>query len=168
MYRFLQIILGLLFFLSGFGKGLDPLATANKINEYLNIFSLGFLKPLDLFFALCVITIELVVSVLLILNIFPRLSLWISTFMLVVFTPKTLYVALKGSMQFTGCFGHLFNFTPWQAHWKNVFMDVLIIILWVVLSKLSQRQPFSPKIRWWILIISIIVSVVFQTVMIIA
>ncbi len=166
MYRTFQIILGLLFLFSGVAKGLDPIATAHKIDEYLTLMSMDFFTRFDLFLAMGVITTEIVVGVMMILNIFPKASLWISSLMMLVFTPKTLYVAIHHSMEYAGCFGNVVQITPWQSHWKNVFMDVLIIALWFGLPRLKKSVCFSPRAQWWTVIVTLLIAVGFQTVMI--
>ncbi len=166
MFRILQIILGVLFLFSGIAKGLDPVATAHKIDEYLKLMSLDFFLGLDLFLAMGVITAEIVLGVIMILDIFPKLGLWLATIMMLVFTPKTLYVALHHSMDYAGCFGSVLQVTPWQSHWKNVFMDIVIVILWFGLPKLKKASIFSDGVQWWVTIITLLVAVAFQTVMI--
>ena len=166
MYRTIQIILGLLFLFSGIAKGLDPVATAHKIDEYLALMSLDFFSRFDLFLAMGVITSEIVLGVLMVLNIFPKFSLWFATIMMLVFTPKTLYVAINHSMEYTGCFGNVVQITPWQSHWKNMFMDVLLVVLWFGLPRLRRTSCFSTGAQWWITILTLVVAVAFQTVMI--
>ncbi len=166
MQRTIQIILGLLFLLSGIAKGLDPVATAHKIDEYLMLMSMGYFTRIDLLLAMGVITAEIFVGVLMILNIFPKLGLWLATLMMLVFTPKTLYVAIHHSMQYAGCFGNVVQITPWQSHWKNVVMDLMIVYLWFVVAGLRQKQSISVNSRWWVAIGTLLVAVAFQTVMI--
>lgn len=164
MYRVLQIILGLIFLFSGIAKGLDPVSTAHKIDQYLSLMSMGFFERIDLLLAMGVITTEIVLGIIMILNIFPKLGLWIATVMMLVFTPKTFLVAIEHSMKYAGCFGNVIQLTPWQSNWKNIFMDMLIIITWFGLPRLKNKEPLSTNAQWWITISVLFAAVIFQTI----
>ena len=145
LIRTFQIILGIFFVASGLAKGLTPMSTAAKIDEYFLILGLDYFTRFDLITVFLLNITEVTIGVMFILNIYPKLTLWASTLLMVVFTPKTLYVAITGAMTYSGCFGEVIQLTPWQSHWKNVVMDLLLIAIWIGYksiprTKLTEKQ----------------------------
>jgi len=65
-----RIILGLVFILSGFVKGVDPLGTAYKIEDYFIAFGTDWAIPLALSLAVILCVAEFSLGVFLLFNIF--------------------------------------------------------------------------------------------------
>ncbi len=164
MARFLQVILGLLFLASGLAKGLSPFFSVAKLDEYLMIAGLNWFVAYDMELLILLNATEVTLGVMLIFNIRPKLALWVATLMMVVFTPKTMYVAAKGLMPLSGCFGRFLPMTPWQSHWKNIFMDILLVILWFKRKDLYRTQQKSSD--WFVIAGTGLAMIVLQVIVI--
>ncbi len=125
-----QILLGLSFIFSSITKALEPKNTAVKISQYLHILKLNSLQRFSLLIAVLLNITEFLLGIALTLRIFLIPALIITTGFMVLFTPKTFYVALAKKMDLSGCFGSTLKFTPAQASAKNILLDILLIISW--------------------------------------
>jgi len=138
---------GLVFIFSSFTKGVDPLGTAFKVEEYMTAWSFGSISfdwalPLAPFLSMTLITMEFLVGVLLITGSFRKLSAWLLTLMMVFFTFTTLYDAITNKVSDCGCFGDFLKLTNWQTFWKNVVLDVPTAFIF-----LTRRWPRKKKLE---------------------
>ncbi|MBO4587777.1 MAG: DoxX family protein [Bacteroidales bacterium] len=138
---------GLVFLFSSFSKGVDPLGTGFKVQEYMTAWSIGsftfeWALPLANFLSVALICAEFVVGVLLITGSFRRLSAWLLAAMMLFFTVTTLIDAITNKVTDCGCFGDAVKLTNWQTFWKNVVLDVPTV--WIFLTqKLRYRRRFE-------------------------
>ncbi len=132
---------GLVFIFSSFTKGVDPLGTAFKVEEYMTAWSFGGITfdwalPLAPFLSMALITAEFLVGVLLITGSFRKLAAWLLLLMMAFFTFTTLYDAITNKVSDCGCFGDAIKLTNWQTFWKNVVLDIPTIFIF-----LTRRWP---------------------------
>lgn len=162
MIRIVQILLGLFFLTSGLAKGITLDYTVLKIDEYLRILGLDWFVRFDIVILILINATEVTLGLMFLLNLRPKLTLWLASLMMLVFTPKTLYVAIKGLMSNSGCFGNLIPLSPWQSNWKNLFMDLLLVFLWLKYTKLTPNTKISLKSSDWLIGIFFITMVFLQ------
>ncbi|MDL2262232.1 DoxX family protein [Bacteroidales bacterium OttesenSCG-928-I21] len=136
--NFSRIFIGLIFIYSGFVKVIDPVGFGYKINDYLVALNLDFLSELSLLAAVMMALAELVIGILLTFNLIPKISAWAALLFMTVFTPLTLWLAIANPISDCGCFGDALILTNWQTFFKNVIIDVFVIIIFV------QRKKFGP------------------------
>ena len=134
---------GLVFLFSSLVKGVDPMGTSFKIQEYMTAWSLGSMTfewalPMATFLACALICAEFLVGVLLISNAYRRLSAWLLVLMMLFFTTTTLIDALTNKVTDCGCFGDAVKLTNWQTFWKNVVLDVPTV--WIFLTRNMRRK----------------------------
>ena len=138
---------GLVFLFSSFVKGVDPMGTAFKMQEYMTAWSIGSLTfewalPMADFLSVVMICAEFLVGVLLITNAYRRLSAWMLALMMLFFTVTTLVDAITNKVTDCGCFGDAVKLTNWQTFWKNVVIDVPTV--WIFLTRnLRYRRRFE-------------------------
>lgn len=138
---------GLVFLFSSFSKGVDPLGTAFKVQEYMTAWSIGswtfeWALPLANFLSVALICAEFVVGVLLITGCFRRVSAWMLAAMMLFFTVTTLIDAITNKVTDCGCFGDALKLTNWQTFWKNVVLDVPTV--WIFMTqRLRYRRRFE-------------------------
>lgn len=138
---------GLVFLFSSFVKGVDPMGTSFKIQEYMTAWSIGsftfeWALPLATSLSVILITCEFLVGVLLITNSFRRFSSWMLLLMMAFFTVTTLIDALTNKVTDCGCFGDALKLTNWQTFWKNVVLDIPMV--WIFLTRnLLRRRRFE-------------------------
>lgn len=136
-------VVGVVFIFSGFVKGVDPMGTTFKVQEYMTAWSLGGLTfewalPLAGLLSMALICAEFTVGVLLIANAYRRLSAWLLVLMMAFFTVTTLVDAITNKVTDCGCFGDAVKLTNWQTFWKNIALDVPTV--WIFLTKDLRRK----------------------------
>ena len=138
---------GLVFIFSSFVKGVDPMGTMFKVQEYMTAWSIGSLTfewalPLAGFLSVSLICAEFIVGVLLITNAYRRLSAWLLVLMMAFFTVTTFVDALTNKVTDCGCFGDAVKLTNWQTFWKNIVLDVPAV--WIFLTQtLRYKRRFE-------------------------
>ena len=132
-----RIFSGILFVFSGFVKAVDPLGSKYKFIDYFHAWGLDFLDPTALTFGLILSTIEVVVGLMLLWNLFPRISSLLALLFMIGFTPITLYLAIQENITGAelvsdcGCFGDALVLTNWQTFVKNIFILIPVIITFI-------------------------------------
>ena len=109
-------VVGLVFLFSAFVKGVDPMGTMFKIEEYMSNWALfgqsfEWAHPLAGVLSVALICAEFIVGVLLIFNSFRILSAWLLALMMAFFTVTTFVDALTNMVDDCGCFGDALKLT---------------------------------------------------------
>ncbi|MBR4229727.1 MAG: DoxX family protein [Bacteroidales bacterium] len=136
-------VVGLVFLFSSFVKGVDPMGTTFKVQEYMTAWSIGSITfewalPLAGFLSVGLICAEFVIGILLITNAYRRLSAWGLAAMMLFFTVTTLIDAITNKVTDCGCFGDAIKLSNWQTFWKNIALDVPTV--WIVLTRNLRRK----------------------------
>ncbi|MCK9162722.1 MAG: DoxX family protein [Bacteroidales bacterium] len=130
--RLFRIIVGLVFIFSGFVKSVDPYGTAYKITEYLGVFGftnlINAIPWLPIVGSIILCSFELIVGILLVSGFFKKTTNWIAGLMMFFFTVLTLIDALTNKVSDCGCFGDAILLSNWQTFWKNVALDIFLIL----------------------------------------
>ena len=155
---------GLVFLFSSFVKGVDPMGTAFKVQEYMTAWSIGGLTfewalPLADLASVALICAEFLVGMLLITNAYRRLSAWLLVLMMLFFTVTTLADAITNKVTDCGCFGDAVKLTNWQTFWKNVALDVPTVWIFLTRNMLYKRRFERDGL---ILIFSVAAMLVFE------
>jgi hypothetical protein len=137
-----RLVVGVVFFFSGFVKAVDPLGTTYKIQDYLISFGLLEFFPLALPGAVVMVTAELVLGTFLLLGIYRKWTLLLIGCFMFFFTPLTLWVAINDPVADCGCFGDALVITNWQTFIKNV---VLLLCTLFLIFKFERITPFFSK-----------------------
>ena len=127
---------GLVFIFSGFVKGVDPLGTSFKVQEYMTAWSLGsftfeWALPFATLMAVVLIIFEFTVGIMLITKTYRKLTAWILLLMMVFFTCTTLVDAITNKVTDCGCFGDAIKLTNWQTFWKNIVLMVPTVFIFL-------------------------------------
>jgi uncharacterized membrane protein YphA (DoxX/SURF4 family) len=140
-----RTLLGALFIFSGFVKGVDPLGTQYQIFDYFSAYGTSWANPLSMPLALVLIATEMVVGIALILNIRIPFTAWITVLLMAFFTTTTFLDATVYSDKIAdcGCFGKAVKLTNWQTFFKNIVLDILVVILFF--GRYRIRNTFSLK-----------------------
>lgn len=133
-----RILSGLVFFLSGFLKALDPVGSAIKIEEYLGVFHLQFLEFLSLPAAIILCCTEFVIGIAFLKGMKMRLFSLIALVFISFFTLLTLYSAIFNPVGDCGCFGEAIHLTNWETFFKNVILFGAVLLLFL------RRKRFPP------------------------
>ena len=156
-----RIIVGLLFIFSGFVKLDDPIGFSFKLQEYFSpeVLNIQFLIPFALVLAIIIVIFELVLGIMLLIGYQPRFTTWSLLLMIVFFTFLTFYSAYFNKVTDCGCFGDAIPLTPWQSFYKDVFLLLLILVLFFNRKYIT---PFlAPVSHRWIIFLSFMLCFLF-------
>lgn len=153
-----RLIVGVIFIISGFVKAVDPIGFGYKLEEYFapDVFNIAFLHDLALPQATFFSIFEIILGVLLLLGIFRKFTTWSLLLMIVFFTFLTFYSAYFNKVTDCGCFGDAMKLTPWQSFWKDIFLLVLILVLFV--GQKHIKPILNTKLNYAITAIALLVS----------
>ncbi len=140
-FKIIRIFLGLVFIFSSFVKGIDPLGTAYRVEDYLLVYHLDWLVSLKFVLAVLLITFEFLVGFALLFKILYRKTVWITLGLMVFFTLVTWFDAKDNLVPDCGCFGDAVKLTNWQTFYKNIVLLVLVLILLVQKKPKKQKLP---------------------------
>jgi uncharacterized membrane protein YphA (DoxX/SURF4 family) len=152
---FSRLFIGIIFVFSGLVKALDPLGSKYKFIDYFDAMGLEFLADYALPFAILMSAAEFIIGIAFIFGVWNRLNSWIALFFMAFFTPLTLWLAIANPVADCGCFGDAIILTNWQTFFKNLIIDVFIVIIFL------QRNKFRKYNKAWIEWIIVIVFSLF-------
>lgn len=139
-----RILVGLVFIFSGFVKGVDPLGTAYRIEDYFIAFGTDWANPLSLFLSIFLCAVEFTIGVSLLLNLRLKLVSWPLLLMMIFFTVLTLNDAIYNPVPDCGCFGDALKLTNWETFYKNIVLLIPVGIIFFYRNKF--HSVFLPKI----------------------
>ena len=133
-----RIVAGLVFFLSGFLKAVDPVGGAIKIEEYLRAFHLEFFDFLSLPASIILCCVEFVTGIALLKGMKMRLCSLVALIFISFFSLLTLYSAVFNPVEDCGCFGEAIHLSNWATFLKNVVLLAAILVVYL------RRDKFEP------------------------
>ena len=150
--RFCALLIGLVFFVSGLLKLMDPVGTGLKMVEYFRFLHLDFLLPAGKGIGVAFSLLEALVGAALISGIARKVAAIIVLALIVFFTGLTLALYLLNPDMDCGCFGEAFHLTHLQSLLKNVILLALALIAFIPLGDgYESRQPK----RWGFALVSL-------------
>lgn len=135
-----QFIVGTVFIFSGFVKAIDPLGSTYKFIDYFEAFGMDFFNSIAFPLAIILSSIEFIIGFSLLFSIKKKFTTWLLLLFMVFFTILTLILAIYNPVTDCGCFGDAIIMTNWQTFWKNIFLMVFTIVLFI------ERNTF--QIKW--------------------
>ncbi|MBN3034786.1 MAG: DoxX family protein [Bacteroidales bacterium] len=133
----IRTLTGLLFVFSGFVKGVDPVGTQLRIEDYFTAFGTEWATPLALTLSVMLNAVEFILGMLLLFHIRFRLTIWLVLLMMAFFTATTINDALYNPVPDCGCFGDFIIMTNWQTLYKNLVIDSFVIILFLARNRMQ-------------------------------
>jgi len=155
-----RLLLGLVFTFSGFVKAVDPVGSAIKFGDYFNAMGVSGLREYSIIFAFLLSGLEFLVGFALLFNLKSKLAAWGALAFMVVFTPLTLWIALKNPVSDCGCFGDAVKLTNWETFWKNIILLILSIILLIKTD--AEEYKKNIKLEYLLLGFAILFIFIFQ------
>lgn len=145
-----RILLGLLFIFSATVKGIDPIGTAYRVEDYLLAYGLDSLTEIKLVLAIALITTEFILGFALLFKLRYKLASWGIFLMMIFFLVVTWFDATKNLVPDCGCFGDAIKLSNWATFYKNIVFSLMALIL---LFADKTRQKTKPLLQNIILII---------------
>jgi len=147
-----RIFLGLIFLFSGFVKLIDPLGTNYKFIDYFESFGFQHFVSFALPLAMIMCVAEFLIGAGLFFSTKIKLSAWAVLLFMLFFTPLTLFLALKNPVPDCGCFGDAVKLTNWQTFWKNIIIDVFVVIVFI--SRNRIKFGFKEHFQTFIVVVA--------------
>jgi len=142
-----RILVGLVFVFSGFVKGVDPLGTVYRMDDYFIAFSIPWATAFSLYLTIFLCMLEFVMGVSLLFNLWIRKTAWILLPMMIYFTILTFFDAVYNIVPDCGCFGDAIKMTNTQTFLKNLLLMAMVIPIFAWRKKyrsmLSSAGEFS-------------------------
>jgi uncharacterized membrane protein YphA (DoxX/SURF4 family) len=143
-----RVLMAAVFLYSGFVKGVDPLGTQYRIEDYFTAFGTDWAKPFALGLSVFLNAFEFILGAFLLFNINIRLTIWVVGLVMANFTIITLNDALYEPVPDCGCFGDALIISNWQTLYKNLVINALFFV--VFFSRKQIKPWFSSKVEWGI------------------
>lgn len=140
-----RLLLGAIFTFSALVKANDPMGTIYKIEDYFAAWSLPIGQDSALILAAILMLIEFALGILLLLNIWGKLSAKIALAFMAIMTVLTLWLALTNAVDDCGCFGDVIVLTNWQTFAKNV---IFLAMAAIVVFCTKQKSISLSKAKW--------------------
>jgi len=134
-----RVFIALIFIYSGFVKAVDPLGYTYKIIDYFVAFGFPPLENLSFILAIFFSSAEFFLGFGLLIGVFSRLNLFLVSLFMLVFTPLTLFLAISNPVTDCGCFGDALVITNWQTFFKNLIIDIPVLILLINRTILKDK-----------------------------
>ena len=148
---FSRILVGLVFMFSGFVKGVDPLGTAYRMTDYMEVLKLHSLIPFALTLSILLCAAEFILGVLLVTNVKIKIVSWFTLLFMSFFTIVTFFDATKNLVKDCGCFGDAVKLTNWQTFYKNI---VLMIFTLIIVFGRNKIKPWLKNKTEYIVIVT--------------
>jgi uncharacterized membrane protein YphA (DoxX/SURF4 family) len=148
-----RILVGFLFIYSGFVKGVDPLGTQFRIEDYFYAYGSVWAVPMALGLSVFMNASEFSLGALFLTKIKNN---WVSTLallMMIFFTITTINDAVNNPVPDCGCFGDALIITNWQTLYKNLVIDAFILVLFMRRMDIKLHWPTSSQLSVAALII---------------
>jgi uncharacterized membrane protein YphA (DoxX/SURF4 family) len=138
-----RILVGLVFVFSGFVKGVDPLGTVYRMNDYFIAFGIPWAMTFSLVLTIFLITLEFLVGISLLFNLHIKWTSWVLLPLMTYFTVLTLFDALYNLVPDCGCFGDAVKLTNVQTFIKNLVLMGFVIPIFV------WRKRYKAPLSGW-------------------
>ncbi len=129
--RFCAFVIGMVFFLSGLLKLLDPVGAGLVVGEYYRFFHLGFLSVTAKCVGLVLAYLETVLGVALMSGLWRKVVSIVTLSFLGIFTIITVILLIANPVMDCGCFGEAIHLTHLQSFVKNIILLGLAVVAFV-------------------------------------
>lgn len=154
--NFSRLLVGLVFIFSGFVKGVDPLGTAYRIDDYFIAYGVEWAIPFSLFLSISLCTLEFVLGISLLFNAWIKKTAWLLFPLMIFFTILTLIDAIWEPVPDCGCFGDAIKLSNWETFYKNVVLILLVAVIFY-----SRRKYRPPQNRIYAFLVLLLASLGF-------
>lgn len=143
--NFSRILVGLLFIFSGFVKGIDPLGFTYRLEDYFQVFGIPWAIPIALYLTIFLCTLEFLIGISLLFNLWIRNSAWALLGMMIFFTCLTFFDAVYNLVPDCGCFGDAIKLTNVQTFLKNIVLMIFVIPVFAGRKKFKDWAPLMAQ-----------------------
>ena len=139
--RFCSIILGLVYFLAGMFKLMDPVGSGLIVDGYLSFLHLGGLSFASKELGVLLSLLETLLGAALIAGVWRRLVAGVTTILTLFFTALTLLLVIFNPEMDCGCFGEAIHLTHMQTFIKNLVLCALCAGAFLPVGDYGKNRP---------------------------
>jgi len=159
----IRIILGITFIFSGFVKGIDPLGSTYKFNDYFTAFGTDWASQFSFFLSVVQSLAEFAIGIALAFNYRMKIFAWPSLFFMGFFLPLTLYIAIKNPVSDCGCFGDALKISNWETFFKNVVLTAMAVWVFIVRTSFVNKYNIHFQNGYFIFFLAIFSLTVYHS-----
>lgn len=156
----IRIFVGILFIFSGLIKANDPLGLSYKMNEFFEVWKMGFFVQYSLYISIAMIVFEIMAGVAMLIGYAYRSISFLVLLLTIFFTFLTGYAVLSGKIKECGCFGDCIPLQAHQSFIKDIVLLILVGILFIARNKIVAA--FSRKVGTIIMFVMLVFSLGIQ------
>lgn len=142
--RFCAVISGLVFYLAGFFKLMDPTGAGLVVDSYLSFFHLGFLSPISSVIAEALAFAEAFTGLALVTGVYRRIAAKAAFILTGLFTLVTLVLVVANPEMDCGCFGEVVHLSHLQTFIKNLILAALLCTAFLPLRNVPSGPSSKP------------------------
>lgn len=137
----IRILLAIVFIFSATSKGIDPIGTAYRIEDYLDAYGWYWLHDYSFALGIFLITTEFLIGFALLFKLQARLAALGVLLMMIIFTIVTYYDARYNMVPDCGCFGDAVKLTNWETFYKNIVLVIMALIVFLGRKRMVLNKP---------------------------
>lgn len=126
--RFCAVAVGVVFFVAGMLKLMDPVGATLKVQDYLNYFHFTFLGGVARPVSIALAMLEVICGAALISGVWRKVTAVVTGVLLVFFTALTAILFFTKADLDCGCFGEAVHMSPLQTFLKNIVLCCLAAV----------------------------------------
>lgn len=136
-----RIVVGLVFIFSSVVKGVDPLGTAYRVEDYLEAYGWYFMVEYALYLGLLLIVVEFLLGISMLFRLRFKLGALGVLLIMLIFTTITYFDASLNLVPDCGCFGDAVKLSNWETFYKNIVLILMAIIIFANRKQTAQSTP---------------------------
>lgn len=141
--RICAFIIGLVFFIAGFLKLMDPVGAGLVVEEYFKYLHLGFMMPLAKAAGVGMALLETLLGAALLAGVWPRVVGPGVGIIILAFTGLTLNLLIVNPPMDCGCFGQAVHLSHSQSFIKNAVLCVLWLIAYIPMRSVPRPRAIK-------------------------
>ena len=126
--RFCSVLLGLVYFIAGMLKLMDPVGADLVVEEYFKFLHVAWLSPLAKAVGVAMALVETLLGAALLARVWRKQVAAVTAFITAAFTFLTLQLVIFNPEMDCGCFGEAIHLTHMQTFIKNLVLCLLCVI----------------------------------------
>lgn len=138
--RFCAVIVGIVFFVAGMLKVMDPVGAGLVVEEYFKFFHVQFLAFAAKWTAFLLALLECAVGILLLAGIRRQAVALLTSIVLGFFTIITLILMIFNPSMECGCFGEAIHLTPLETFLKNLLLCFLCVVAFLPAGEYGEPR----------------------------
>lgn len=135
-----RILIGLVFIFSGIVKGVDPLGTIYRMEDYFIAFHTPWANIFAPSLTIILCALEFTLGISMLLNLWIKRTSWLLLPLTIFFTILTFFDATVNLVPDCGCFGDAIKLTNLQTFLKNLVLLAFVIVIFI------ERKRFKPMV----------------------